>query len=197
MPSAHAQSDDRQHDQPKAEAAQPAKPANDNKEGFFAWAERIVINAAQSIAEDRTIPAIGREAIKDIRSTYQYVFFDQHEQGGEPGAPLNPLPSEIAAATVANDQQHDPLPYGFSQSGVNYSMPSPSDIAYDRHKIDNPQNARNQPNGQVLEQKSWEQKEQERQQNKSGYDRQKERILPEEERQKEREQEQERGGRCR
>jgi hypothetical protein len=114
----------------------------------------------------------------------------------------------VHGATAADDQQHDPLPYGFSQAGVNYSMPSPSDIAYDRHKIDNPQNARNHPNGQVLEQEKWTDRvkepketwrqeiERNRQEGGSGQNEQAEgRVLPEEQREKQ--QERDRGGRCR
>lgn len=187
---------------------------------FFKQAEAMIVSAAKASVRDGTVPSIGREAIKDVRNTIHEIFFGRPEGHNEPGTPLNPTQGEIAA-----DRREANHPYGFSQSGVDYSMPAPAlamptagDIANDRD-ISPPsatvhgqeQNPNVPPaiaanagdiahdrDGQTLEQKSWTQKERERQQmqdgGSEGYDRQKERIKPEEERQERKEPE--RGGRC-
>lgn len=190
---------------------------------FFKQAEALIVSAAKASVRDGTVPSIGREAIKDVRNTIHEIFFGRPEGQNEPGTPLNPTQGEIAA-----DRREANHPYGFSQSGVDYSWPAPGvdtaapvsagDIANDRDiptpaaTVHGQEHSPNVPpavaanagdiahdrDGQVLEQKSWTQKERERQQmqdgGSEGYDRQKERIKPEEERQERKEPE--RGGRC-
>ena len=50
------------------------------------------------VMSDGTVPAIVREAIKDVRNTFHEVFFGKSERGGESGAPLNPLFHDIIEA---------------------------------------------------------------------------------------------------
>lgn len=56
----------------------------------------FLADAIAGIASDRSVAAIGREAVKDVRETIMETFFGDPDRGGEIGAPLNPLPSEIA-----------------------------------------------------------------------------------------------------
>ena len=55
-------------------------------------------DAYHAALRDGTLPAIGREAIKDVRSTLMEVFFGRGERGGEPGSPLNPLFHDLVQA---------------------------------------------------------------------------------------------------
>ena len=50
-----------------------------------------------TVMKDGTVPAIGREAIKDVRNALHEFFFGHGERFGEPGAPLNLTQGEIAA----------------------------------------------------------------------------------------------------
>lgn len=52
------------------------------------WAEQQPSFSAE-------IKAMGREAIKDVRSTVNEVFLGSPELGGEPGTPLNPTPQMV------------------------------------------------------------------------------------------------------
>lgn len=45
--------------------------------------------------EKGQLAAIGREMIKDLRSTINEVFFDKPEHGSEPGTPYNPTQAMI------------------------------------------------------------------------------------------------------
>ncbi len=63
--------------------------------GIIAAILRSVAKVVGSIMRDSTIPAIGREAIKDVRSTLNEVFFGKGEHHHEPGAPLNPLQRDL------------------------------------------------------------------------------------------------------
>jgi hypothetical protein len=47
---------------------------------------------------DGSIAALGRDAVKDVRSTIMEMFFGKPERGGEPGTPLNPLFHDIVQA---------------------------------------------------------------------------------------------------
>jgi hypothetical protein len=74
-----------------------------DNDSVLAWGASVIADQAkkvgQAIKDDLTKgsgPAIGREAIKDVRGTVNQVFFGQAEGVGEPGAPLNPLQSEVA-----------------------------------------------------------------------------------------------------
>ena len=78
---------------------------NAKTEGFFAWASGVVAATAQAATKDGTLKAMGREAVKDIRSSFMEVFFGQKEGFGEPGAPLNPTQGE-----VADDRKQLPSP---------------------------------------------------------------------------------------
>jgi len=52
---------------------------------------------------DGSIPAIGREAIKDVRNTMNEFFFGRGERGSEPGTPLNPLFHDIVQARKSHE----------------------------------------------------------------------------------------------
>lgn len=88
---------------------------------------RDAVNAALgAVARDGTLPAIGREALKDLHNTLNEVFFGRGDGPAEPGAPLNPTQGEVAAG-----RREDLHPYG--------SLPTPAaahasagDIAHDR-----------------------------------------------------------------
>lgn len=51
--------------------------------------------ASQQPSLSAEIKALGREAIKDVRSTISEVFLGSPELGGEPGTPLNPTPQMV------------------------------------------------------------------------------------------------------
>jgi hypothetical protein len=51
----------------------------------------------QIVMKDGTVAAMGREAVKDVRSTLFQVAFGHGEHHGEAGAPLNPTQGEIAS----------------------------------------------------------------------------------------------------
>ena len=111
-----------------------------DNESVLAWGARVIAEqakkTAQAIKDDLTKgtgPSIGREAVKDVRDTVHQVFFGQSEGIGEPGAPLNPLPSEVAeerkeagATLYGKDSVHggkaiDPK-----------RLPSPGDVAREK-----------------------------------------------------------------
>lgn len=185
-------------------STQPTPERERQDAGEPSIASRATAAAAAFVhaaTRDGTIPAMGREAIKDVRSTLMEVFFSHPDHGREPGAPLNPTQGEVAAerrdelpspADIAHDRGvHGPEAERGNVHGPALEatpLPSPSDIAHDRG------------GGQVLEQETWQeriQREREKgtQGGEDGYDRQKERIKPEEEQKEERDQERERGGR--
>jgi hypothetical protein len=69
---------------------------------------------------DGSIPAIGREAVKDVRNTIHEFFFGRGERGGEPGTPLNPLFHDIVQARKAHEAAPD--------SPAATLPPSPADL---------------------------------------------------------------------
>ena len=95
---------------------------------------------------DGSIPAIGREMIKDVRNTLNEVFFGHGERGSEPGTPLTPLFHDIVEARKshnATDGQATPVPspgelsqakstasvHGEPAPDVKQQPPSPGDLA--------------------------------------------------------------------
>jgi hypothetical protein len=58
--------------------------------------EWIKENHEQQPALGAELKAMGREAIKDVRSSVHEVYFGQGEGPGEPGAPLNNTQAEIS-----------------------------------------------------------------------------------------------------
>ena len=52
---------------------------------------------------DGSLPAMGREAVKDIRNTIHEFFFGRGERGVEPGTPLNPLFHDIVQARESHE----------------------------------------------------------------------------------------------
>ena len=54
---------------------------------FFAWTAN---NEANLPKFDGELFAMFREAVKDIRQTFNEVMMGHHEHAAEPGAPLNP-----------------------------------------------------------------------------------------------------------
>lgn len=153
--------------------------------------------ASSAASRDGTFAAMGREALKDILHVYQWVFFDCPPGPSEMGTPLNPLPSEIRGGNRADQPAH----------GQQQPAPTAGDIAHDRDiqprgSVYGPETGRSLPSagdiahdrdGQMLEQKTFVEKELEREQQRQGssdgYDRQQERIKPQEERERDREQE--------
>jgi hypothetical protein len=135
---------------------------------------------------DGTIAALGREAIKDVQDTYHEVAFGQSDHMREPGSPLTPLFSDIAAARDSYAPEQ-PLPspsqigregkaavtvHGQDRQDEKSQMPTPSQIGKDR------------------EEKSWQQHVQEPRDNaeNSGNDqneRGRSQSLPEEQREQE------------
>lgn len=83
----------------------------------------LASRAYHAVMRDGTVAAIGREAIKDVRSTIMEVFFGKGERGAEPGTPLNPLFYDIVAARNSHPVEGQ---------GMDASLPSPSQV------IDNP-----------------------------------------------------------
>ncbi len=102
------------HDDQKSNAVQPSEresgrsDADKSSHPVLTWADKTVAGFYQSLAADRTLPAIAREALKDVRSTFHQVAFGQPERGGELGAPLNPLASEIANDNTPQHGVHGP-----------------------------------------------------------------------------------------
>jgi hypothetical protein len=70
---------------------------------------------------DGSIPAMGREAVKDVRNTIHEIFFGRGEGGAEPGTPLNPLYHDIAQAR----ESHEAAP----ESPAATLSPSPADLS--------------------------------------------------------------------
>lgn len=128
------------HERDDANDRGTTQPERNDRPGqsVLNWGGKVVANFYQSVANDRTIPAIAREAVKDVRDTVNQVFFGQHERGGEIGAPMNPLASEIANDNVLHAMTD------------RSSLPSPSQIAG---------NAYGQPSvlgkGQEFQQAGW------------------------------------------
>ncbi len=80
--------------------------------------------AYHAAMRDGTVPAIVREAIKDVRNTVHEVFFGKSERGGESGAPLNPLFHDIIEARKSHGDEFG----GYSGPSPG-PLPSPGDIA--------------------------------------------------------------------
>lgn len=86
-----------------------------------------ISQAYHAVMRDGTVAAIGREAVKDVRSTLMEVFFGKGERGSEPGTPLNPLFYDMVAARNTHSG-HAAIP----QKGASVNdLPSPSEIIAD------------------------------------------------------------------
>src|SRR4051812_36748736 len=85
---------------------------------------------------DGTVAAIGRDAVKDVRSTLMQVFFGNPDRGGEAGTPLNPLFHDIVEARKSHGSVHGAGPQSphaekgsqMSSMSNNQSMPTPSQV---------------------------------------------------------------------
>ena len=123
----------------------------------LAWGASVIADRARAIPHaiktDLTQgsgPPILREAVKDIRSTIHQVFFGQAEGVGEPGAPLNPLPSEVAelrkedAASVHGTGKASP----YGKAGKPDRLPSPGEVAREKQLYQPPPPERGTSNGQ-------------------------------------------------
>ena len=154
--------------------------------------------AITSVMADRSVAAIGREAVKDVRDTIHQVFFGQHERGGEIGAPMNPLASEIANDEVlhamSERESGQPLPSPSQIADANgqamqtqaAERPSPSQIAG---------NARGPAEGKgEFQQAGWVDYILNRGKDETPYDRDRQHIKPEDEKEQRQEQEKEREG---
>ena len=58
----------------------------------------VVAAVVNFFMRDGTLAALGREAVKDVQDTFHEVAFGQGDHSREPGGPLTPLFSDIAAA---------------------------------------------------------------------------------------------------
>jgi hypothetical protein len=61
---------------------------------------KLATRQAKVKAEVGVLKAMGREMIKDVRSTVMEVFFNQSEKPGELGAPLNQTPQQVTEAVT-------------------------------------------------------------------------------------------------
>jgi hypothetical protein len=87
-----------------------------------------IVGAYHAVMRDGTVAALGREAIKDVRSTFMEVFFGKGERGSEPGTPLNPLYYDLVQARNSHAGPHgQPMQKGASMSSGE-SLPTPSEI---------------------------------------------------------------------
>lgn len=74
----------------------------DNQEALFAQAPPV----PAGVKNDITLGAMSREAVKDVRNMFMEVFFGKPEHGGELGAPMNPLASDLIAARDHSPESH-------------------------------------------------------------------------------------------
>jgi hypothetical protein len=87
---------------------------------YYQHAMNAMEKAYHAMTRDGTVPALAREAMKDIRAEIHQFFFGRGERSGEPGAPLNPLHSDIAAARNAHGSV-----YGDGLGGATGIDPAP------------------------------------------------------------------------
>jgi hypothetical protein len=87
---------------------------------FFEKVGELAGAGYNAAMRDGSIPAIGREAVKDVRNTIHEFFFGRGERGGEPGTPLNPLFHDIVQAR----ESHESAP----ESPAVALSPSPADL---------------------------------------------------------------------
>jgi hypothetical protein len=87
---------------------------------FLNKAGTVVASGYNAAMRDGSLPAMGREAIKDFRNTIHQFFFGRAESGAEPGAPLNPLFHDIVNAR----ESHETSP----ESPGTAISPSPADL---------------------------------------------------------------------
>ena len=79
--------------------------------GFFA-------KAYHTVMQDGSVPAVSRDAVKDVRDTVNQFFFGRGDHGVEPGSPLNPLFSDLAEDRQAHAAAIEAAP----------AAPSPADL---------------------------------------------------------------------
>lgn len=174
-----------------------AEPSHDPS---FLEAARATFAATLQYAAKHSITDIAREAVKDVRNTNHELWFGQPERSGEPGAPLNPLHSEIAAG-------HEGSVYGDAVTQT--TVQTPAEIARGGQEAGSVHGQDVRDAGQVMEQRGgkpvigyWTGEYDRRAQEKPGdYEPAEERSKPrEEQEQKEREEKEHenegRGGRC-
>jgi hypothetical protein len=94
-------------------------PAENEIQGFFDKLGAGAEAAYHHVMQDGSVAALGREAVKDVRSTIQEIFFGRGDHGSEPGTPLNPLFSDLAA----DRQEHTAALESLT------ATPSPADLA--------------------------------------------------------------------
>jgi hypothetical protein len=70
--------------------------SENNRSAVEAFKDWVRENHARQPSVGAELRAMGREAMKDVRSTMHEVFFGQREGFGEPGAPLNSTMAEIS-----------------------------------------------------------------------------------------------------
>ena len=69
---------------------------NDQKSGILQYvSDKLREWAADQPSLGAQLQAMGREALKDARTTVNEVFLGSPELGGEPGTPLNPTPQMV------------------------------------------------------------------------------------------------------
>jgi hypothetical protein len=112
--------------------------AENEIQGYLEQSQAVVSAAYNGLMRDGTVPGLGREAIKDVRNTFNEVFFGKGERGSEPGTPLNPLFHDIVEARKSHGEVGDAREIkneNIRQMGEeplmndNQRLPSPSEIA--------------------------------------------------------------------
>jgi hypothetical protein len=87
---------------------------------YLDHAAKVAAAVYHASTRDGSVPALGREAVKDIRNTMHEMFFGKSERGGEPGTPLNPLFHDIVEARKSHSDVHG--------SGQQASGPAPAPL---------------------------------------------------------------------
>jgi hypothetical protein len=126
---------------------------------YYEHAVDTMAKVYHEVNRDGTVPAVAREAIKDVRNTIHEIFFGKSERGGESGAPLNPLFADIIEARKEHGEMFGPPDDGRGgNSGPNGGMPgpvigplqSPGDIANDNgHGVHGPERGMDGPDNGI------------------------------------------------
>jgi hypothetical protein len=95
---------------------------------YLDHAAKVAASVYHASTRDGSIPAIGREAVADIRNSMHEMFFGKSERGGQPGTPLNPLFHDIVEARKSHGDVHGAGPQ--VSEPANAPLPSAGEIAH-------------------------------------------------------------------
>jgi hypothetical protein len=90
-------------------------PSESELNAYYEHALETMAKVTHAATRDGSVPAIAREAVKDVRNTLNEFFFGKGERGGEPGTPYNPLFHDIIEARRSHEAA--------------FSQPSPERLA--------------------------------------------------------------------